>query len=137
MACGNIGKPYSEIVAEGSRLDVVTLEVSSFQLERIVSFRPAVSVWLNFTPDHLDRYADEEEYRAAKLRIFENQTAEDWAIFNARDILPPLAARPHHLQRVRRQRRSASARRRHPLSCRAASRAAQTFNSAACTMPRT
>lgn len=89
-ACGNIGKPFSEVAA-GELLDVVTLEVSSFQLERIVDFRPAVSVWLNFTPDHLDRYPGEEAYRAAKLRIFDNQTAEDVAVVNARDILPPLA----------------------------------------------
>lgn len=92
-ACGNIGKPYSEVAAAGEALDVITLEVSSFQLERIVEFRPVISVWLNFTPDHLDRYADEAEYRAAKLRIFDNQTADDFAIINARDVLPPLAAR--------------------------------------------
>jgi UDP-N-acetylmuramoylalanine--D-glutamate ligase len=92
IAAGNIGKPYSEIVREGPTLDVITLEVSSFQLERIETFRPAVSVWLNFTPDHLDRYQDEDEYRRAKLRIFEQQTAADWTVVNARDGLPPLAA---------------------------------------------
>ncbi len=73
-AGGNIGKPYSEIVSEGNPLDIITLEVSSFQLERIQKFRPEISVWLNLTPDHLDRYADLGEYRNAKLRIFENQT---------------------------------------------------------------
>lgn len=92
-AGGNIGKPYSEIVAESKPLDVITLEVSSFQLERIQQFRPEVSVWLNLTPDHLDRYADETEYRHAKLRVFENQTPEDWAVVNLRDPLPPLAAK--------------------------------------------
>ena len=56
VAGGNIGKPYSEIVREGHPLDVITLEVSSFQFERIQKFRPAISVWLNLTPDHLDRY---------------------------------------------------------------------------------
>lgn len=91
-ACGNIGKPFSEIAAAGDALDVITLEVSSFQLERIVDFRPAVSVWLNFTPDHLDRYTGEAEYRAAKLRVFDNQTAADFAVVNSRDLLPPLAA---------------------------------------------
>ena len=85
---GNIGKPYSEIVSEGEPMDVITLEVSSFQLERIQTFHPAVSVWLNLTPDHLDRYENESDYREAKLRIFENQTADDWAIVNFRDHLP-------------------------------------------------
>ena len=93
VAGGNIGKPYSEIVKEGESMDVITLEVSSFQLERIQKFRPAISVWLNLTPDHLDRYTDELEYRNAKLRIFENQTAEDWAVVNFRDHLPALAAK--------------------------------------------
>ncbi len=92
-AGGNIGKPYSEIVSQGKPLDVITLEVSSFQLERIEKFRPAISVWLNLTPDHLDRYADEAEYRDAKLRIFENQTVDDWAVVNFRDRLPDLAAK--------------------------------------------
>jgi UDP-N-acetylmuramoylalanine--D-glutamate ligase len=92
IAAGNIGKPYSEVVREAPELDVITLEVSSFQLERIETFRPAVSVWLNLTPDHLDRYSDETEYRQAKLRIFEQQTPADWAVVNARDSLPPLQA---------------------------------------------
>jgi UDP-N-acetylmuramoylalanine--D-glutamate ligase len=70
----------------------MTLEVSSFQLERIRLFRPHVAVWLNFTPDHLDRYATMEEYRAAKLRVFENQTEDDFAVVNLRDELPSLRA---------------------------------------------
>ena len=90
-AAGNIGKPYSEVVAEGRKLDIITLEVSSFQLERIQKFRPAISVWLNLRPDHLDRYNSEPEYREAKLRIFENQTADDWAVVNFRDQLPAIA----------------------------------------------
>ena len=93
VAGGNIGKPYSEIVSEGVPMDVITLEVSSFQLERIQKFRPEISVWLNLAPDHLDRYADEREYRNAKLRIFENQTADDWAVVNFRDQLPDLVAK--------------------------------------------
>ena len=92
VAGGNIGKPYSEIVSEKLEIDVITLEVSSFQLERIQRFRPQVSVWLNLTPDHLDRYDDTEQYRQAKLRIFENQTPEDWAVVNFRDRLPELSA---------------------------------------------
>ena len=93
VAGGNIGKPYSEIVREGHPMDVITLEVSSFQLERIQKFRPEISVWLNLTPDHLDRYSGMDEYRNAKLRIFENQTGEDWSVVNFRDTLPPLGTK--------------------------------------------
>ena len=93
VAGGNIGKPYSEIISEKLEVDVITLEVSSFQLERIQRFRPQVSVWLNLTPDHLDRYDNTEQYRQAKLRIFENQTSEDWAVVNFRDRLPALSAK--------------------------------------------
>ena len=93
IACGNIGKPLCEVALEDRDLDVLTVEVSSFQLETISTFRPAVSVWLNFAPDHLDRYRSVAEYRAAKLRIFENQTADDVAVVNAGESLPKIAAR--------------------------------------------
>jgi UDP-N-acetylmuramoylalanine--D-glutamate ligase len=68
--------------------------VSSFQLEAIRTFRPSISVWLNFAPDHLDRYRSVAEYRAAKLRIFDNQTAHDVAVVNATEALPTIRARP-------------------------------------------
>src|ERR1051326_2536114 len=55
IACGNIGKPLSEVAREGKEFDVLTVEVSSFQLEMITTFRPSVAIWLNFAPDHLDR----------------------------------------------------------------------------------
>ena len=61
-------------------LDFLTLEVSSFQLETIQFFRPAVAVLMNITPDHLDRYASMDDYARAKARLFENQQAFDWAI---------------------------------------------------------
>jgi UDP-N-acetylmuramoylalanine--D-glutamate ligase len=93
IACGNIGKPLCEVALEARELDVLTVEVSSFQLETIRTFRPAISVWLNFAPDHLDRYRSVAEYRAAKLRIFENQTADDVAVLNAGETLPKIAAR--------------------------------------------
>jgi UDP-N-acetylmuramoylalanine--D-glutamate ligase len=93
IACGNIGKPLCEVALEDRDLDVLTVEVSSFQLETIRNFRPSISVWLNFAPDHLDRYRSVAEYRAAKLRIFENQTAEDVAVINAGESLPKIAAR--------------------------------------------
>lgn len=93
VACGNIGKPLCEVALEDRELDVLTVEVSSFQLETISTFRPSVSVWLNFAPDHLDRYRSVAEYRAAKLRIFENQTADNVAVVNAGESLPKIAAR--------------------------------------------
>src|SRR4051794_28871717 len=93
IACGNIGKPLSEVAREGRDLDVLTVEVSSFQLETISTFRPSVSAWLNFAPDHLDRYRSLGDYRAAKLHIFDYQTVDDVAVVNAADSLPPLKAR--------------------------------------------
>ncbi len=92
VAAGNIGPAFSARVRQSDSLDVMTLEVSSFQLEAIRKFRANIAVWLNFAPDHLDRYRSMDEYYAAKLRIFENQTEEDWAIVNLRDTLPPLRA---------------------------------------------
>src|SRR5437763_4834628 len=94
IACGNIGKPLSEVVREKEAFDVLTVEVSSFQLEAIGSFRPSISVWLNFAPDHLDRYRSVSDYRAAKLRIFENQTETDVAVVNAVEKLPTMRPRP-------------------------------------------
>src|SRR4029079_7497300 len=94
IACGNIGKPLSEVAREKKPFDVLTVEVSSFQLETIRTFRPSIAIWLNFAPDHLDRYRSVAEYHAAKLRIFENQTADDVAVLNAGETLPKIAARP-------------------------------------------
>src|SRR5438046_1806369 len=93
IACGNIGKPLSEVAREKNQFDVLTVEVSSFQLETIQTFRPSISLWLNFAPDHLDRYRSVADYRAAKLRIFENQTVEDVAVINAIETLPAIHAR--------------------------------------------
>jgi UDP-N-acetylmuramoylalanine--D-glutamate ligase len=93
IACGNIGKPLSEVAREKTKYDVLTVEVSSFQLETIRTFHPSIALWLNFAPDHLDRYRSVGEYRAAKLRLFENQTADDVAIVNAVESLPELRAR--------------------------------------------
>ena len=81
-ACGNYGTPLSEIILRGEVLDAYTLELSSFQLELIDTFRARVAVWLNFAPDHLDRHPSLDAYRAAKLRIFENQLPSDTAVIN-------------------------------------------------------
>ena len=93
MASGNIGLPFSSAVRDSRQLDAMVLEVSSFQLETIESFRPKVAAWLNLSANHLDRYPGMQEYRAAKLRLFENQTADDFAVVNAVNDLPPLKAR--------------------------------------------
>lgn len=93
LAAGNIGPAFSARVKESANLDVMTLELSSFQLETINRFHPQTAVWLGFAADHLDRYASMEDYFQAKIRIFQNQTADDWAVVNFRDKLPELRAR--------------------------------------------
>ena len=82
---GNIGAPLIGFVSGDWQWGVV--EVSSFQLEWIEGFRPRVSVLLNVTEDHLDRYADFRAYRRAKERIFEAQTESDTAVLNRDDPL--------------------------------------------------
>ena len=85
---GNIGRAFSDIASTTSPEDVVVLEVSSFQLDHIDTFRPDVSVLLNITPDHLNRYDNQfENYAASKLRIFENQTPEDTLIYCVDDVV--------------------------------------------------
>ena len=82
---GNIGTPAISLVATARPDSVVVLEVSSFQLETIQTFRARVAVVLNVTPDHLDRHRTFETYVDAKARIFENQQADDFAVLNADD----------------------------------------------------
>lgn len=88
VVAGNIGFPFSEYVLESKPEDVVVLEVSSFQLDYIDTFRPQVSVLLNITPDHLDRYDhDFVKYARSKFRIFENQQGDDVLVYNHDDAL--------------------------------------------------
>ncbi len=75
---GNLGEPLADHADE--RFDVVVLEVSSFQMERVDAFRPHVSALLNVTDDHLDRYASLDDYADAKGNAFRRQTERDWAI---------------------------------------------------------
>lgn len=82
---GNIGTPLSAQVPLSSTETVHVVEVSSFQLEGTVRFRPAIAVLLNLTTDHLDRHGSMEAYREAKGRIFANQEPSDWAVINADD----------------------------------------------------
>ena len=91
---GNIGTPAISLADRAQPETVIVLEVSSFQLETIQTFRPKVAVVLNVTPDHLDRHRTVEVYVDAKARIFENQQASDFAVLNADDpICVTLAAR--------------------------------------------
>jgi UDP-N-acetylmuramoylalanine--D-glutamate ligase len=92
-ACGNYGTPFAEVVLQANPPAVVSLELSSFQLETIRTLHPVVAIWLNFAPDHMDRYPTVEAYRAAKLRIFENQTSADTAVVRTGENLPALAAK--------------------------------------------
>jgi UDP-N-acetylmuramoylalanine--D-glutamate ligase len=89
---GNIGRPVVEMVAESTPESWSVLEVSSFQLETIQTFRPRIALVLNITPDHLDRHGSFEAYAAAKARIMENQTADDFLILNAEDEPTKLVA---------------------------------------------
>lgn len=81
--CGNVGDPM--LGAVGVECDALVVEVSSFQLETCATFRPKVSVWLNLTPDHLDRHGSMEGYAKAKARVFMNQTSSDAAVVNRED----------------------------------------------------
>ncbi len=83
---GNIGTAVSELVPDTSEQADLILEVSSFQLDRIATFRPYVSMILNITPDHLNRYQNKfENYVASKMRIIKNQQPGDYMIYNYDD----------------------------------------------------
>jgi UDP-N-acetylmuramoylalanine--D-glutamate ligase len=82
---GNIGTPAISLAERAKPETVIVLEVSSFQLETIQTFRPKIAVVLNVTPDHLDRHRTFEAYADAKARIFENQQSSDFAVLNADD----------------------------------------------------
>jgi UDP-N-acetylmuramoylalanine--D-glutamate ligase len=79
---GNIGTPAISFADQSSPETWVVLEISSFQLETIQTFRPKIAVVLNVTPDHLDRHGSMENYTSAKARVFENQTSDDFAVLN-------------------------------------------------------
>ena len=92
-ACGNYGFPFSEVALMDPAPEFAVLEVSSFQMETIRSFRPEVAVWLNFAPDHMDRYKKVSDYFEAKFRIFENMEADQLAIVRVGERLPEMAPR--------------------------------------------
>jgi len=81
-AGGNIGKAYSEIVLNNEKLDYLVLELSSYQLENLKTFKAHISIIINLSPDHLDRYRNLEDYYKAKLNILNNQENKDFFILN-------------------------------------------------------
>src|SRR5437867_4583861 len=80
VAAGNNGHAFCDAVANTAGLDALVLETSSFQLEKIAQFRPDIAVWLNLTPDHIDRHGSMEAYAKAKARMLENHSRHDVAI---------------------------------------------------------
>ena len=98
LAAGNVGLALSDAVRRD--VDVLVVEASSFQLRFTDTFRPAVAVWLNLAPDHLDWHPDVAAYTAAKARIWAHQASEDLAVANAEDAVVMEAARaaPGRLQ---------------------------------------
>jgi UDP-N-acetylmuramoylalanine--D-glutamate ligase len=87
IAAGNNGNAFSDAVEGTAGLDGLVLETSSFQLERIEQFRPDIAIWLNLTPDHIDRHGSMEAYAKAKARIFENQSPGDFAILSTTSLM--------------------------------------------------
>lgn len=96
---GNLGNPLAGSVEEASLADHVVLELSSYQLEITPGLKCHIAIWLNVTPDHLDRYASFENYVSAKARIGLNQTTGDFIIYNDDD--PLVAKRVHSFKSVK------------------------------------
>lgn len=85
VAAGNIGNAFTSLPIERPFTRVVVLELSSFQLELVPTFKPDVALLLNITPDHLNRYTSMDEYARTKFNIFSNQDRSDLAIINGDD----------------------------------------------------
>lgn len=103
---GNLGTPFSELLVHDTPAAVHAVEVSSFQLEAIETFRASAAAILNLTPDHLDRYPSINAYAAAKARLLETQSPDDAAVLNDDDpeharFVPALRAAPHYFSTAR------------------------------------
>ncbi|MFP4459816.1 MAG: UDP-N-acetylmuramoyl-L-alanine--D-glutamate ligase [Candidatus Zixiibacteriota bacterium] len=85
FVAGNIGNPLAAISDKTEEDYVTIVELSSFQLEKIKHYKSQIALLLNLTPDHLDRYDSIDDYYRTKMRIFENQTKDDFAIINGDD----------------------------------------------------
>jgi UDP-N-acetylmuramoylalanine--D-glutamate ligase len=86
VVAGNIGRPLSDFVDDIDSDTVVILEISSYQLENIVEFKPDIGCILNITPDHLEHHKTMDEYILSKRNIFINQSESDYCVFNKNDI---------------------------------------------------
>ena len=95
---GNIGTPLISI--DDADLDFIVAEVSSYQLETVVSFRPWISLILNLTEDHISRHGSMESYGSAKANVFSNQRKTDYLIYNADDLLVSRLVEPSEARRV-------------------------------------
>jgi len=80
IVAGNIGQALSGVISKATDKHLLVLELSSFQLQSLESIKPYISVWLNLTPEHLDRHSTISEYIDAKAKIFKNMNNDDWAI---------------------------------------------------------
>ncbi len=101
VVAGNIGTAFSAVVQELGQTDVAVLEVSSFQLDHSETFHPKVSMILNITPDHMDRYDNSmEKYAASKARVFMNQTRDDAVLYDADDEWAAKAVRAAKCRKV-------------------------------------
>jgi UDP-N-acetylmuramoylalanine--D-glutamate ligase len=98
-AGGNLGTPFCAQVEVSTPDTVHVVEVSSFQLETADTFHPWIAVLVNLSPDHLDRHTSFEEYAAAKVRVFRQQGADDWAVVNADDPAAVALAREGQARR--------------------------------------
>ena len=91
LLAGNVGIPFSAMVLKDlenpDSKRVWILEISSFQMEFITHFKPYIAIFLNITPDHLNRYPSMKEYIAAKMKMWSRQTAEDFIVYNADDTI--------------------------------------------------
>ena len=89
LMAGNVGIPFSKMVLNDLNSPdpkrVWVLEISSFQMEFIIHFKPYISILLNITPDHLNRYQSMKEYISAKMNMWSNQTKNDFIVYNAKD----------------------------------------------------
>jgi len=104
VLAGNVGFPFSDKVLEELQNPdpklVYVLEISSFQMEFIENFHPHISIFLNISPDHLDRHKTFDNYLTAKLRLAENQTEQDYIIFNADDRILADALKKHKAKKI-------------------------------------
>ena len=89
VVAGNIGQALSTVIEKVTDKYFIVLELSSFQLQTLKSIKPFIAVWLNLTPEHLDRHYDINDYISAKANIFKNLTHDDWAVIwnHDRDIV--------------------------------------------------